>query len=438
MASSDRPRIDWDAATEEATDILSRYIALNTSNPPGNEEEAALFLRDILEREGIEVTIYEAAPGRANLSARLPGTGDGKPLVLLNHTDVVPAEAQFWQEEPFAGTVRDGVIWGRGALDMKGMAVMELMSLLLLRRHRVSPKRDVVFLAVADEEAGGDVGIDWLDHHHPELLEAEFVLNEGAYGFAELLGVRRPVFNCAVGEKGPLWVRLRTHGVPGHGSVPHEDNCLDRLIRVLYKVQGWRRPMTVVPELRTYFDRLYGKGFLPEQPTDSALARTAETNPIVRALLTNTVSITGVRGGIKHNVIPGVAEATLDCRLLPGQDPDAFVEELRAVIDDDRVDLELVLSSNTPSSAVQTRLFEVAEEVTREHVEDALVAPIISPGFTDSRVFRKRGVTAYGFIPILLEPLEAATIHGHNERISIDNLRLGTQILFEVTRRLCT
>jgi acetylornithine deacetylase/succinyl-diaminopimelate desuccinylase-like protein len=196
--------------------------------------------------------------------------------------------------------------------------------------------------------------------------------------------------------------------------------------------------MTVLPELQTYFNRLHRGGVLPEEPTEAALSRTAEGNHVLRALLTNTVSVTGATAGVKHNVIPGVAEATLDCRLLPGQDAGAFIEEVRSVIDDPDVQIERVLDSNTPSSPVQTQLFDVVEEVMRDHIEEALVAPTISPGFTYSRVFRKRGVVAYGFIPILLEPLEAAGIHGHNERLSIENLRLGTQTLFEVTRRLCT
>jgi len=433
-----QPAIDWEEVTKEATDLLSRYIAIDTSNPPGNEEAAALFLADILSREGLEAHLYQAAPGRANLSARLPGDGSKRPLILLNHTDVVPAEPSFWQEPPFAGTIRDGVIWGRGALDMKGMAVMELMTFLLLKRQGIPLKRDVAFLALADEEAGGDVGIEWMDRHHPEVMDAEYVLNEGGYGFAELLGVRKPVFNCSIGEKGPLWLKLRAQGSPGHGSVPHDDNSLERLVRALYRVQGWHHPITVLPETELYFRGLYEGGFLPEMPGESALAQTAESNPVVRSVLTNTISVTTCTAGYKHNVIPAVSEATLDCRLLPGQPAQAFVEELRGIIDDPKVEVEEVYRSETVSSPVQTELFSIVGKVIQETVEKALVLPSISPGFTDSRGFRPRGVVAYGLIPVLLEPVEAATIHGHNERISIENLRLGTQVLFEIARRLCT
>ncbi len=432
------PEIDWDEVTDEATDLLSRYITIDTSNPPGNEEAAALFLADILRREGLEAQIYQAAPGRANLSARLAGDGSKRPFVLLNHTDVVPAEPAFWQEPPFSGTVRDGVIWGRGALDMKGMAVMELLTVLLLKRHGIPLKRDVVFLALADEEAGGDVGVDWMDQHHPEVMDAEYVLNEGGGGSTELLGVRHPIFNCSVSEKGPLWLKLKAEGTPGHGSVPIDDNSLERLVRALYRVQGWQRPITVLPEMELYLQGLHDSGVLPEIPGGDALAQIAAITPVVRAVLTNTVSVTTCAAGYKHNVIPAVSEATLDCRLLPGQSAKEFVEELKRVIDDPKVEVAEVYRSETVASPVQTELFDIIRQVVGEMMEEAPVLPYIAAGFTDSRIFRQRGVTAYGLIPALLEPSDVASIHGHNEFISIDNLRLGTQIVFEVARRLCT
>jgi acetylornithine deacetylase/succinyl-diaminopimelate desuccinylase-like protein len=433
-----QPAIDWREITEEATDLLSRYITIDTSNPPGNEEAAALFLADLLRREGVESRLYQAAPGRANLSARLPSDGSKRPFVLLNHTDVVPAEPSFWEEPPFAGTVRDGFIWGRGTLDMKGMAVMELMAFLLLKRHRIPLKRDVVFLALADEEVGGEVGVEWMDRHHPEAMDAEYVLNEGGGGSTELLGVRKPIFNCSVSEKGPLWLKLRARGSPGHGSVPHDDNSLERLVRALYRVQGWQHPITVLPEMELYLHGLRDGGVLAEVPGESVLAQIAESTPMVRAVLTDTISVTTCTAGYKHNVIPAVSEATLDCRLLPGHSPQAFVEELRGIIDDPKVEIEEVYRSDTVPSPVETELFDVLKKVTTEQVKEALFLPYISAGFTDSRVFRQRGVVAYGLMPALLEPSDVAAIHGNNERISIENLRLGTQVIFEVARRLCT
>jgi acetylornithine deacetylase/succinyl-diaminopimelate desuccinylase-like protein len=437
------PNINWDAVTEEATDILSRYIAIDTTNPPGNEAPAVRFLEKILRDNGIEdFTFYDASDdkyqGRLNMRAVLRGDGAKQPLVLLNHTDVVPVEREGWKEEPFAGLVKDGVIWGRGAVDMKGMGVMELMALLLMKRHGIASTRDVVFLACADEEAGSAYGAEFLAKHHPDALEGEYVINEGGWGTTEVMGVKRPVFNCAVSEKGPFWVRLYVEGRPGHGSVPHDNNSMDRLIRALNRVLDWQRPRSVVPELGEYFDRSYRNGLFPEEPTEEAIGRIAESNLLINAITTDTVSLTTMRAGVKHNVIPASAEATLDCRLLPGKDSQAFLAELRTVINDENVRIDTILDSNTPASPINTKLMSAIEQTVRDHVEDAVVLPSVSAGFTDSRVFRRLGVTSYGFIPVLLEPLEAITIHGHNERISVENLRLGCQMMFDLVRRICS
>jgi acetylornithine deacetylase/succinyl-diaminopimelate desuccinylase-like protein len=436
------PQIDWDAVTQEATDLLCRYIAIDTSNPPGNEAPAAHFLEGVLRANGIDdITFYGASDatsaGRLNMRAVLRGDGSKGAFVLLNHTDVVPVEREGWAEEPFAGLIKDGVIWGRGALDMKGMGIMELITVLLMKRHGVRSARDIVFLACADEEAGSDYGVEWLATHHPESLAGEYVINEGGWGTTEVMGVRRPAFNCSVSEKGPFWVKLIVEGRPGHGSVPHDDNALDRLVRALGRVLDWQRPRAIVPELIEYFDLAHRAGFLKDAPTEENIKRIGDKNPIIRAITSNTVSLTGATAGIKHNVIPAVAEATLDCRLLPGADSQAFLAELRGVIADEKVRIETVLDSSTPPSPSNTDLMRCVQQVVREHVEDAVVLPSVSAGFTDSRVFRRLGTVSYGFIPVLLEPAEAATIHGHNERLSIENLRLGCQMLFELVRRMC-
>lgn len=430
--------IDWDAATREATGLLRRYIAVNTSNPPGNELAGAEFLTKVFAENGIESETYSVSAGRANMSARLRGDGSKRPLVLLNHIDVVPAERDFWQEDPFAGTLKDGVIWGRGALDMKSMGVMELMTVLLLKRQGIPLKRDLLFLACADEEQGGATGIDWLDAHHPELFDAEYVINEGGYGTTEMFGVRRPVFSCSVGEKGPLWLKLTARGLPGHGSVPHEDNCLERLVRALHKVQAWQRPLTLLPEVRTMLERLKSAGIFSDEISEPALCDLAEGNPLLRALVTDTVSTTMFNAGVKSNVIPAVAEAVLDCRLLPGRDPARFIEDVERVIDDPRVQVEQAMESHTPISPVETDLFATVEAVTREVVPDAVVIPSIASGFTDSRAFRRRGVTAYGVAICLLELAEIATVHGNDERISVEKLETGLRILYEIVRRMCT
>ena len=431
------PRVDWDAAFEEALGILQEYLRIDTSNPPGRERLACDFLGGILEREGVAFELFDPGDDRVSLRAVLKGDGSRPPLMLLNHTDVVPVEREYWDEEPFAGIIRNGEIWGRGTLDMKGLGVAELLTFLLLKRAGVPLARDIVFLAVADEEAGGLLGIEWLAEHHPEALEAEFVINEGGGGSTELFGVKRPVFTVTTAEKGPLWLRIVAEGRAGHGSVPHNDNPLDRLVRALGKLQEWERKAQLSPVLEEYFERLERAGIYGGGTSLRQLEQTAATDVRVRALLTNTISATTATAGMKHNVIPGRAEATIDCRLLPGVDPDSFEAELTRVIDDPKVRLERVFAGASDTSPHDTELFATIESVVRELVEDAVVTPGVTAGFTDSRVFRNQGVVAYGFSGGLTPPSLARTVHGHNERMTLDSFRLSCQMIYEVTRRMC-
>ena len=431
------PPVDWDAAFEEALGILQDYLRIDTSNPPGRERLACDFLGAILEREGIACETFDAGDDRVSLRAVLRGDGGKQPLMLLNHTDVVPVEREYWDEEPFAGIVRNGEIWGRGTLDMKGLGVAELITVLLLKRAGLPLARDVVFLAVADEEAGGTRGIEWLEANHPEALAAEYVINEGGGGSTELFGVKRPVFTVTTAEKGPLWLRLVAEGRAGHGSVPHRDNALDRLVRALGRVQEWERGYHLSPVVEEYFARLERAGVYGGGTSFESLQKTAAGHGRIRAVMTNTISATTASAGIKHNVIPGRAEATLDCRLLPGVDVEAFEAELASVIDDPRVRIERVFAGASETSPHDTELFATIESVVRELVEDAVVTPGVTPGFTDSRVFRNRGVVAYGFSGGLTSPNLARTVHGHNERITLDSFRLSCQMIYEVTRRMC-
>ncbi len=432
--------VDWRELEREATGLLQRYLRIDTTNPPGGEEAGARFLAEILRAEGIEPTFYAAADGRVSLSARRPGTNSAgtKPLVLLSHIDVVPVEREYWSVDPYAGLLRDGVLWGRGALDMKGMGVMELMVLLLLHRHHVEHRRDIVFLAVADEEEGSQLGMDWLAEHHPELLRADAVINEGAYGFGELLGQRGLVFGVAPTEKAPLWLRLVARGRPGHGSVPHGENAALRLIRALARVAAVERSARLRPETEVMLETLKSAKLLPSEldfRDPNVLQGLAGASDLVRALVSNTVSLTTIAGGQKHNVIPARASATLDCRLLPGEDVDAFLAELSAAIDDESVALEVVYRCDPLVSDVRTELLEHVEATIRNETEGGVVMPMICPGFTDSRIYRRYGVPAIGYTPVLLTTEELSGVHGHDERISTANLRLGTQLLLDTVRR---
>lgn len=424
--------IDWDGATAEATQLLSDYLRIDTSNPPGNEALAVDFLGSLLEAEGISFERAESAPGRSNLFARLGPSSGG--VCLLSHTDVVPVERQYWEVEPFAGLVRDGLVWGRGALDMKGMGIIELMTFLLLKRQGVGLRRSVTFLAAADEEAGSAFGLSWIADNRPSWLDTELVINEGAYGLS-INAKLPPIFQVAPSEKVPVWVKLTVNGRPGHGSVPHGDNCAEHLVEALSRVAAWQHSVRLTPLMESHVKAMVRAGVLGAADEGGVL-RAAARSPALRARLANTVSLTTISTGIKVNVIPATATATLDCRLLPDVDVDGFLAELRGVIADERVGMETLNRFEGSESTMDTEFVHTVHDVVAELVEGAHVAPEMTSGFTDSRIYRVRGIPAYGFVPCLLPPEELAGVHGHNERISIDNLRLGMQVLYEVVRRL--
>ena len=423
--------IDWDAATAEAVSLLREYLRIDTSNPPGNERPAVEFLRGILAAEGIPSEVAESAPGRSNLFARLGPSAGG--VCLLNHTDVVPVERQFWARDPFSGDLVDGMVWGRGALDMKGMGILELMVFLLLRRTGVPLAESVSFLAVADEEAGSAFGASWVAENRPAWMDTGLVINEGAYGLSLPAGLQ--VFQIAPTEKVPLWVRLTVHGRPGHGSVPHGDNCAEHLVQALERITRWQRELRILPVMKEHARALTGAGVM-RSAADDAILRAANRNPSLRARLSNTVAVTTINTGIKVNVIPAEATATLDCRLLPDVDADVFLAELSAVIADSRVELAIENRFVGAESPLDTRFASVVRDVIADMAEGAYIAPEMTSGFTDSRIYRLKGIPAYGFVPCLVPPEELGGVHGHNERISVENIRLGLQVLYEVVRRL--
>ncbi|HYC55906.1 MAG TPA: M20/M25/M40 family metallo-hydrolase [Candidatus Binatia bacterium] len=440
--TSAAPAIHWDGITEQATGLLSDYIRINTTNPPGGEEAGAIFLRNALAREGIDSQFYDAGGGRVSMSARVPASVNRglAPIVLLSHIDVVPVEPEHWRVDPFSGAVVENVVWGRGALDMKGMGVMELLTLALFKHHKLPLDRDLVFVAVADEEEGGIHGIHYLAEHHPEVLHASYVFNEGAYGFCEFMGRQASIVGIAPSEKSPCWLRVRSKGIPGHASVPHSKNALLKLVKALARIDAHERRAVLTPAVEGMLRTLAQKGYLPEDldPRDeNVLNMLASVDAHLSAITHDTVSITSVHSGSKINVIPAGAEATVDCRLLPTTDPKEFVEEIRRIVDDPDIEVEVIYQHDSGMSSMDTPVVSLAAEVIKEKLgDDAFLMPQLSPGFTDSHAYRHAGAQAYGFTPALLTREELTTIHGHNERISVANLRLGTEVLFEVVRRL--
>lgn len=437
--------INWDELTEQAAHILSAYLQIQSLNPPGDERAAADFLAAQLRQRGFEPSIYESASNRANLVARLPGNGTKKPILLYNHMDVVEADPTRWSCNPFSGEIRDGYVYGRGAIDMKGMGVMQLLALELLLRHHPNRSRDIIFLATADEEKGGKFGAQWMIEHHWTEIEAEYVWDEGGFGLQEMFGPL-PVFTVAVAEKKDLWLSLVARGEPGHSGMPHKDNAANILLRALNRVLALNEKYELNPVTRAMFAGIAGtlpfpKSFLLRNLGNPLVFRllqpTLSANATIAAMLKDTLSITVLRAGGKENIIPERAEGTLDVRLLPDRDPQVFIEGLKRLIDDPRVDINIIQSPEAATvSDVNSEFFQTLTDILGELVPQGVTVPMLTPGTTDSCFFRRKGVSAYGLFPAIIDPGELARFHGIDERISLANLRLGTEIIYRVLQRM--
>ncbi len=430
--------IDWPAVHREALDIFVRYLQIDTSNPPGNEKPAARFLGALCEAEGIETEYIETAPNREVLVAKLRGDGSKRPIMLCNHTDVVPVEEQYWEMPAFEGVIKDGRVYGRGAVDMKGCGVMQLITFLLLKRQGVALKRDVVFCAVPDEEAGSEDGMVWLCEHRPDVVDVEFELSEGGGGTTRFGREEAKLFSVATNEKDICWLRLTAVGRPGHGSVPHFENSAVYLVQALNRLVDWDRGLTFTPDTEAYLARLADAGLMPPMSDRAAVEERIKASPELLAMFINTLNLTMLDAGIKANVIPAKSEAVIDCRLLPGQSKQAWMEQVRERIADERVTVELYSPDQGEPARVDwdTELFRTINAVVREAMEDAIVVPGMTVGGTDNRFLRERGIPAYGFIPCLLSPDERRGFHGNNEFLTIDNLNMGCELMYEIVRRM--
>src|SRR5574341_1239238 len=365
----------------------------------------------------------------------------------MAHLDVVPAESDGWTHPPFAGDIADGFVWGRGALDTKELAAMELMVMLLLKREGKPLARDIIFMANADEEAGGSRGAGWMVNEHPDLIRSEYAINEGGGFSLDILGER--FFTCRVTEKGSARFALRARGRPGHGSMPHPDNAVLKLADAIQKIGVAEFPLHVSPIVSTFFEGVAAKlgkraesdvrALLDPKKHQAAIKKMGLTNGLgsmIYAMLHNTVTPTILKAGTKINVIPSVAEAQCDARLIPGQTSRDFLAELRAVIDPD---IEIEFLTDTPGfeSDYKTLLFDTISHVVARHEPNAPVLPYMVVGATDARHVRKLGTIIYGFCPMITETGELDRVHGHDERISVDNLAFGARVLYEVVSEFC-
>ncbi|MCW4045190.1 MAG: M20/M25/M40 family metallo-hydrolase [Candidatus Bathyarchaeota archaeon] len=439
---------------EEVTQLLSGLIRIDTTNPPGNETQAAQYLSEYLSREGLDCKIYESEPNRGNIVTRLKGTGEKPSLLLLSHLDVVAANAEEWSVNPFGGIVKDGYVWGRGALDMKGMTAIEVMTLLLLKRNNVKLKGDVVLAATADEEQGGLAGADFLLRNYREKVVADYVLNEGGGLAVPVRG--RNVYTVQTAEKGLLWFKVKAKGIPGHGSLPHlADNAILRMNRVIETLGNCRFEVLFPPTVRKFlsevavedlnlqelFSRLLANPYLSDQLlcelAASAKPLADEIWPRTRITITPTV----IRGGMKENVVPSECEAVFDCRILPGQNTaEAFglIKNLLKEAGVGKLDFEVIQANEPSESPMETPLYEVITSVLKAFEHGCGVAPALMTGGTDSRFFRRIGSVCYGFHPMRPEVLNGRVVrreHGVDERISVENLVFGASVLYEVVKR---
>jgi acetylornithine deacetylase/succinyl-diaminopimelate desuccinylase-like protein len=443
-AQNGQQRIDWPHYQDMAVDLMQKYLRINTSNPPGNESEAAKWFKSIFDQNGIQNEIFEYKPSRANIIARLKGTGSKRPIILLSHMDVVTADASAWEVDPFSAEIRQGSIYGRGALDMKSVGLIQLMTMLILKQQNVPLSRDVIFLATADEEVK-DEGSIWMIANKANLFkDAEYLLTEGGDNLLEGDAVR--YVGVDVAEKAPFWLQLTAEGQPGHGSRPIADSATNRLVRAMNRIIDWEPPIKLLPSVEKFFNDVAP---LQQEPLRSKFAniRASLQDPAFvkeltaqreyNFLLRNTVSLTMLSGSKQTNVIPNVATCNLDVRLLPDEKREDFLVALKSVIDDPTIKIENVNTFKPPNSApVDTELFRVISEVTKAKHSEAIVTTKMLSGYTESQLYRQLGIVAYGWAPFYTTVEENEGVHGNNERITVKNIREGTREFYEVVTRI--
>ena len=431
---------DFAAARDEVAKILTGFVRIDTSNPPGNETKGAEYLKAILDREGIASEIFEKEPGRGNIVARLKGDGRKKPILLMGHIDVVGVERDKWTVDPFSGVVKDGYIYGRGSSDDKGMASACLEVFLLLHRLKIPLDRDVIFLAEAGEEGTSGVGIDFMVDQHWDKIECEYALNEG--GMIYSVDGKVKYVGVATTEKVPRGFRLVARGTSGHGSIPRPDNAITHLAAAVAKVGNWQAPMRLNETTRAFFSRLARissseEAFLfthLEDPADSEMiqekirAHYVTYNSMLRTSIVPTI----IKGGFRSNVIPGDAEATLDVRAVPDEDIAALAASLRKLINDPAVEVIPPSTPGRPASApsrLETDMFHALEAAQAKLFPGVVTLPMMLTGATDSAQLRAKGVFAYGLGSVAGDR-ERASVHGNDERISIEGLGKFVEFIY--------
>jgi acetylornithine deacetylase/succinyl-diaminopimelate desuccinylase-like protein len=423
----------------EAAGLLQRLIRLDTTNPPGNETIAAELLRDYLEAAGVECELHARVPERANLVARIRGRGGGPSLALLSHTDVVLADPREWARDPFGGELVDGEVWGRGALDMKGEVAASAVAMATLARAGWRGSGDLIFVAAADEEVGAGFGLQWLVEAHPDAVRADFSVNEGAGDRVEIDG--RTLYLCATAEKMSAPFLLRVRGRSGHASMPGiADNALVKAARYVDRLDTFAVEPQLIPETEGFLAAV-----LPEvPPAGEALEAARALHPlaaeVIEPLLGMTVSPTMAHASEKRNVIPGLCEITVDCRLLPGQTPEEAQALVRECLGPGDYELETIERQGGTRSPIGGPLWDAVASFVEAEEPGATAAPVCVAGFTDSHWLREAfGTVAYGFFPARTLDAETAArlIHSADERVPVADLDLGVRWLLHAARTVC-
>ena len=430
------------AESLDPIELLSEFVGIDTVNPPGNESRAVDFYAKIFEREGIEYFTGESAPGRGNIWAKIEG-GDLPALILLQHTDVVPASKDYWETNPMVAEIKDGYLYGRGVIDMKGAGISHLVSFIRMHRENKTLNRDLIFIATADEEAGGLYGAGWMIENHPEVFEgAGYLINEGGSG---LKIDTETVFSIEVTQKVPVWLRLIATDEPGHGSSPRATSSVSRIVHALNLVRENPFPARIIPAVDTYFKSLSvnmtgenAQAFVDIKTAikrDGFLSKLQEFSPSYHALTRDTCSLTMLKGSQKINVVPPVAEAEVDCRMLPDRSADEFIQDFKNLVEPAGVKVELVLAFAPAVSSTESEFFQHIKSMTASMHPGSRVAPAVSTGFTDSHFTRKLGIDSYGFNPIIFDPNDFSGVHGNNERVKVSSYLQGTEDLHQIVRQ---
>jgi acetylornithine deacetylase/succinyl-diaminopimelate desuccinylase-like protein len=427
---------------DRARQYLVDLVRLDTSNPPGNETRVADYLKDVADSQGITNELTGADPRRLNFIARLKGNGRGRPLLLMAHSDVAPADRAQWTVDPFSAELRNGWIYGRGTWDDKSLLAAELAVMVEIKRRNIRLSRDIILLSEADEEEGAS-GIQWLLQHVPQKIDAEFALNEGGSILETKEGPK--VFQIQTAEKIPVRVLLNARGTAGHGAVPREDNPIVRLSRAVIRVTEAEQPARLNPVARRYFreisklpDYAWLAPLMPKlenlATVQAAAAQLRAHDPELDSLLRTTISPTVTRAGAKINIIPNAAEAQLDVRRMPSESREEVLERIRQIVNDPAVDVTFAPGPQPPTpdpSPVTTTLYHAMERVIARIYPRDVVVPYIARGATDSPFLRVRGMPVYG-VPIFTRESEESRSHGNDEHITPKNIEDGAALLWQI------